>query len=352
MKTLTTILVLTTTALAVSDMDYPVNIPTSQDTLHVGVALVSEGRGFAYGDYDANVYHEGSQQTLTVTSKWDTRQGIKAELSSNEVILRAAYFDDQLKTSVQRMKNGTNREDFLRKEDLAKFLWLSVGTKSYDVYFQRDFSRFGTYQIGDNEAQPFTMSDTRIGIRAYDKTKLGAFGAFLEGTRTRSLKILRIGQVDENGNVEILQTLEPVNKTVNGVLAGFYKSPNPSGKLYITSAGSVSLGVTESPIDGITDIGLPGYHMYQEGYDLVAEFSGSAIMGLNMQFGMLKVRLSAELFGKSILTTPASNVYPDGVSPENLPKGKTIEDYNGQFSEEYALMDIVYGASAQLKVIF
>ncbi|MFA5436645.1 MAG: hypothetical protein WC372_11460 [Candidatus Neomarinimicrobiota bacterium] len=334
------------------DMDYPVKIPTVKDTLTVGASLVVEGRGYAYHDFQDYVYLDGAQHELKVHSDWDTRQGVKLEVHSNTVSLRAAYFDDRLGNMVERVKNGTNREDFVRKEDFAKLLELSLGVECFEFYFIRDFSRFGTYQMDEGEAQPFTFSKMSLGVKAWQKTKLGAIGGYLEGTRFRTLRLLRISSINDKGNTQVIRTFGPMNETENGIMGGFFRSPDPSGKMYLTYTAAAGIGVAGSPVDQVTDIGMPGYYLYQEGYDILCNLDGAILFGFNFELGSVKLRLSSEIFAHVQFATPASNVYPVGVDPDHIPRGETIDDYDDDFSEEYSLADIVYGASAQIKILF
>jgi len=333
-------------------MDYPVSIPTQHDTLRIGVALVAEGQGYMYGDYEDFVTANGKDQMLRVKPGWDERQGVKAEVYSNEVTLRATYFDDNVRKTVQRFKNGKDKEDFFRKEDLAKFLELGIGTKHLDIFFSKEFSTFGSYTLGGGEAKPFTTSMMKLGVKASQKTVLGSMGVFLEGQKFKRLRVLRIGEINKHGNVSVLKTLGPFNEEVYGVVGGFFKAPDPTGKLYLTTAGGIGVGVSESPLRNNTDIDIPGYYLFNEGYDLLCDIEGSVILGMNLEFGRLKLRASAEIFTVATFSAPASNVYPEGVSPDKVPNNTTIEDYNEMFTEEYSLVDAIYGFSTQVKIIF
>lgn len=352
LKYIQTIIVCAYCVSASQTMDYPVHIPTDHDTIRAGVALVAEGQRYAYHDHEDFVSADGKNRLMRVASQWDERQGVKAELYSNEITLRAAYFDDNIRKTVQRFKNGKDKEDFFRKEDLAKFLELGIGTKHLDIFFSKEFSTFGTYTLGDDKPKPFTTSMMKLGVKASQKTVLGSMGVFMEGQKFKRLRVLRIGQIDDKGNVSVLRTLGPVNKEVYGVVGGFFKAPDPSGKIYLTTAGGVGIGVSESPLQPETDIDMPGYYLFNEGYDLLCDVNGSIILGMNLEFGRLKLRASAELFTRATFSAPASNVYPDGVSPGKVPKNTTLEDYNEMFTEEYSLVDAVYGFSTQVKIIF
>ena len=350
-KYLFILLLLVSSSYAIGNMDYPVNIPTGGDTLTYGVALIQEGSNFYKRDLNGNIVDNSLSRSIHLHTDWDTRQGVQAEIRGTKASVTVAYYDNKISSTIQRYKNGSTKEDFFRKEDFAKFVYVGVGGEDFDVYFQRECSRYGSYKIGDQESKPFTLSGMKLGVKAYEKTRFGSLGMFLEGTREKNFRVLRIGQTKDDGTLEVKQMYGPFNNTVNGVMGGMFKAPDPTGKLYLTTAGSAGVGVKESPVNGL-NLGMPGYHYYDEGYDIATSFSASAIVGLNMQFGFLKARISAEVFGKMAFDFPVSNVYADGVNPDNIPEGETQDDIDGMFTEEYVFADILYGASVQAKVLF
>lgn len=333
-------------------MDYSLEIPGEDEKLYWGLALISEGRQTNYIEGNHVVYANGAEGIMSVQSHWEDRQGIRAELISSNYTLRATYFDTKLSRSIQRYKNGTTKEDFFRKEDLFHFLELGVSSDDLDFYFQRDFNNYGTFSIAGGAPQAYSSSMMKLGLRLYDKEDFGSIGIVAELQRYRTLRLLRIGYIGDDGTTNVISTRGPFNKTVDGFVAGIYKSPDPTGRFYITYTFQGTVGVSESPFENINDIGIEGYYLKQEYYDLLANLDGSVITGLNSKFGGFRIRASLEAFIQTAWAAPASNVYPIGVNEDNVPPGHDIQEYREMFSEEYTDYAITYGYSAQIKILF
>jgi len=348
----TTLIILAGLCSASNTMDFDLDIQGEDDTLYFGVAIVTEGSGYKYVDGDHYVYSDGETQKMKVDSKWDDRQGIKAEVISRQYTLRAAYYDEQVSSAIQRFKNGTTREDFFRKEDLAKFLELGLSNDQVDLYLLRSFNRYGTYTLGSDSHKAYTSSMLKVGLKAYGRSRPGAVGMVAEYQRFRTLRLLRIGQVDDNGNVKVLSTRGPYNKEVNGFVAGIFRAPDPSGRLYLTYTFQGTVGVSESPLGENQDVGLDGYYLSHEEYDLLANLDASVIVGMNFRLGNFRMRASAEAFVKTSYAAPASQIYPVGVNEGHVPVGHDLQEYKDQFTEEYSDYEAVYGYSAMVKIIF
>lgn len=336
---------------ASNTMDFNLNIEGEDDTLYIGVAVVSEGSGYRYISGNHYVGQSGITQKMEVQSQWDDRQGIKAEIISRQYTIRGAYYDDHVNSVIQRFKNGVNKEDFLRKEDLVRFLELGLSNDQLDLYILRDFNRYGTYTLGDSEPQAYTTSMLKVGLKMSGRAKPGSIGMLAEYQRFRTLRLLRIGQVQDDGNVRVLSTIGPFNKEVNGFVAGIFKAPDPSGRLYLTYTFQGTLGVSETPFD-TQDAGLEGYYLSREKYDLLANLNISVIAGMNFKLGNLRMRASAEAFVRTSYAAPASQVLPIGVNEDNVPLGHDLQEYEDQFTEEYSDYEMVYGYSSQIKIIF
>lgn len=351
-KSILTVLVVAASSMASNNLDYNLHIEGEEDTLYFGAALVVEGK--AYRNIEGNhfVHKDGKNQKMSVDSKWDERQGIKAEIISKDFTLRAAYYDDHVGNLTNRIKNGSNKEDFFRKEDLVRFLELGLSNDQMDLYFVRDFNQYGTYTIGDDKPQPYSTSMMKAGVKLYGRAKPGSVGMLAEVQKFRTLRLLRIGRVNDDGNTEILSTKGPFNKEVLGCVAGIFKAPDPSGRLYVTYTFQGTIGVSESPFEGKQNIDMEGYYLHDEDYDLLGNLDGSIIAGFNMKLGGVRLRASAEAFVKTSYAAPMAQVYPNGVNEENVPIGEDIQDYKDQFTEEYSDYEIQYGYSAQAKIIF
>jgi hypothetical protein len=352
MKTLFSLLLMATMVSASSDLDFPVEAMRGIFGT-IDLTLVSEGKGYSYDDKHEGVYQDGKDLSLNVHSAWDTRQGFKAEMHSSSWLINFVYLGNLAGVIGQRIYVGTPRDKVVHKEDLAKLLKICVGNETFDAYLLHDYSRYGTYQLGDGPVKDFTVSRDILGIKTWKDTRVGAVGVYLEGQRSRSLHLLRISSAKKDSTLAVEKTIGPLNEMVNGFMAGFFRSPDPTGLAYLTYSASGGIGYSESPLNKLnSDIGLPGYYLYNGGYDLNCDLKGSVITGLNLKFGYVRVRVSGEFFTNIQVSAPSSQVYPVGVSPSKVPKGKTISQYDNAFDESYSLAEMVYGASAQLKVLF